>query len=187
MTDSETDAGESLLQRAKAGDLVAFEQIVIQHERQVLATAFGLLGNWEDAQDSAQEVFVRVHKYLGSFDQTRDFAPWLYRTTVNVCRDQRRRRHPEAPLEETSEDVADPAAGPDRHTHTAEARRILLDALRRLPEKERAAIVLRDLENLPTNEVARILGSTEATVRSQISSARLKIMKWTERFRREQP
>jgi RNA polymerase sigma-70 factor, ECF subfamily len=172
-----------LLRDAKAGDIAAFEQIVIRHERAVLLTALRLLGRWEDAQDAAQEVFVRMHKYLRRFDDDREFAPWLYRMTVNVCRDLNRKRPPEADLEAAAP-AQDRAAGPDEQARSAEARRALQTALGRLSEKERAAIVLRDLEGLPTREVARILGSTEATVRSHISSARLKIMRFTERFRR---
>ena len=192
MIDSALESGDpakpgslaGLLRDAKAGDLAAFEQIVIRHERGVLLTTLRLLGRWEDAQDAAQEVFVRMHKYLRRFDDDRDFAPWLYRMTVNVCRDLNRRRRPESDLE-TAGQAEDPAAGPDEQARTAEARRALQSALRQLSEKERAAIVLRDLEGLSTREVARILGSTEATVRSHIGNARLKIMRLTERFRRE--
>lgn len=76
-----------LLRRAKAGDNAAFEQIVIEHERRVLLTALRLLGRIEDAQDASQEVFLRLHKHLRRFDEAREFTPWLYRVTVNVCRD----------------------------------------------------------------------------------------------------
>lgn len=193
MIDTALDSGESakpgslagLLRDAKTGDMAAFEQIIIRHERSVLLTALRLLGRWQDAQDAAQEVFVRMHKYLRRFDNDRDFAPWLYRMTVNVCRNLNRRRRPEADLEAVHLLAEDQSAGPDEQARTAEARRALQSALRQLSEKERAAIVLRDLEGLSTREVARILGSTEATVRTHIGNARLKIMRLTERFRRE--
>jgi RNA polymerase sigma-70 factor (ECF subfamily) len=171
-----------LLRDAKAGDRAAFEQVVLRHERRVLLTALRLLGRWEDAQDAAQEVFVRLHRYLGRFDDALELAPWLYRMTVNVCRDIGRKRPAHTELDPNA---VDPAWGPERSARSAEERRILEAALRRLPEKERAALVLRDLEGLPTRDVARILRSSEATVRSQVSSARLKILKLTERFRRE--
>lgn len=183
MIESMMAAGEgSLLRDAKAGDRVAFEQVILRHERRVLLTALHLLGRWEDAQDAAQEVFVRLHRYLGRFDDALELAPWLYRMTVNVCRDLGRKRPAHAELDLNA---ADPACGPERSARSAEERRILRAVLRKLPEKERAALVLRDLEGLPTSEVARILGSSEATVRSQVSSARLRILKLTERFRRE--
>jgi RNA polymerase sigma-70 factor (ECF subfamily) len=183
MIESMMAAGESsLLRDAKAGDRAAFEQVVLRHERRVLLTACHLLGRWEDAQDAAQEVFVRLHRYLGRFDDALDLAPWLYRMTVNVCRDLSRKRPAHAELDPNA---ADPAGGPERSARSAEERRILQAVLRKLPEKERAALVLRDLEGLPTSAVAQILGSSEATVRSQVSSARLRIFKLTERFRRE--
>ena len=184
MTAASEGGAESagLLRDAKAGDRAAFERVVLGHERRVLLTALRLLGRWEDAQDAAQEVFVRLQRYPGRFDEALDLAPWLYRMTVNVCRDIGRKRTAHDDLDPNA---ADPAWGPERSARSAEERRILEAALRRLPEKERAALVLRDLEGLPTREVARILGSSEATVRSQVSSARLRILKLTERFRRE--
>ncbi len=188
MIESRMAAGESgpeaagLLRDAKAGDRAAFEQVILRHERRVLLTALRLLGRWEDAQDAAQEVFVRLHRYLGRFDEALDLAPWLYRMTVNVCRDIGRKRPAHDDLDPNA---ADPGLGPERSARSAEERRILQGALRRLPGKERAALVLRDIEGLSTREVARILGSSEATVRSQVSSARLRILKLTERFRRE--
>ena len=137
----------------------------------------------EDAQDAAQEVFLRLHRHLRRFDETRQFEPWLHRVTVNVCRDidGKRRARAELPLDEETA-FADAGAGAD--VRLGEQRRILKRGLRTLPVKERAALVLRDLEGLPTREVARILGSTEATVRSQISSARLKMKLFAERVLR---
>lgn len=173
---------DAALESAERPQAAAFDEILRLHERKVLMTAWRLLGHWEDAQDAAQEVFVRMHKYRAHLDQGRDLAPWLYRTTVNVCRDLYRRRRPDSELDDAA---PDPAAGPDEQARHAEARRILHAALARLSQKERTAVVLRDLEGLTAAEVAAILGITEATVRSHLSNARLKIMKLTERFRRE--
>jgi len=141
-----------------------------------------MVGNADDACDVTQEAFVRAWRNIGSFRVGEPMAPWLYRMTVNVCRDIARKRPAH---DELDPNAVEPAAGPERSARSAEERRILQAALRRLPEKERAALVLRDLEGLPTREVARILRSSEATVRSQVSSARLRILKLTERFRRE--
>jgi RNA polymerase sigma-70 factor (ECF subfamily) len=172
------DRSEDLIKLARAGDLAAFEQIILRHERQVLRTALRLLGRMEDAQDAAQEVFLRLYKHLRRFDDAREFAPWLYRVTVNVCRDIHRKRPTTVPLEEMAGPVdAQQDAGLN------EQRRIVSEALRTLPEKERAALVLRDIEGLPTSEVARILGSSEVTVRSQVSSARQRIRSFVERRR----
>src|SRR5215831_17560355 len=81
-----------VLGRAISGDISAFEQIVIRYERRVLNLAWRLLGNGEDAQDASQEVFMRAFRFLHKFDSTRPFEPWLFRLTINVCRDIGRKR-----------------------------------------------------------------------------------------------
>src|SRR5262245_59753221 len=165
-----------LLERAIAGDASAFEPIIVRHERRVFTLAWRLLGSFEDAQDASQEVFLRAFRYLHRFDKKRPFEPWLVRITVNVCRDFGRRKQARPNL------LLDPDAlistsNPHADLQSEEQRRMLYRLLQELPEKERTAVVLRDIEGLSTTEVAEILGSSEATVRSQISSARLKIKK----------
>lgn len=182
-----------LLGKAKAGDLAAFEQLIVAHERRVFQTALRLLRNVEDAQDAAQEVFLRLHKHLGRYDEQRSFQSWLYRIVLNVCRDlnQRRGKHLAVPLEDaitpTGNESASNANGPFEIAARQQQRRLIAESLSALSEKERAALVLRDLEGLSTAEVAAILGSSETTVRSQISTARLKIKKFRDgRLRRTQ-
>jgi RNA polymerase sigma-70 factor (ECF subfamily) len=172
--------GHEARQAAPAGDLAAFEALMRQHERLVLGTALRLLGNLADAQDASQEVFLKLYRNLGKVDPTA-CAGWLYRVTVNVCHDLRRRRPETAPVEEAAE-VPEGGADPQQKLSETERRRALAMSLRRLPEKERAALVLRDLEGLSTEEVARALGSSEATVRSQISKARVKVKGFVERY-----
>jgi RNA polymerase sigma-70 factor, ECF subfamily len=180
-----------LVERARAGDASAFEQIMICTERRVVATAWRILGDREDARDAAQEVFLRAYKYLGTFKEDQNFSGWLYRITVNVCRDIARKRSGggrerfisyEADLEEgILETIASPE---DTETRAIEAqeRFIVASALSSLSEKERNALVLRDMEGFSTEEVARILGTRAATVRSQISTGRTKIKRYCERL-----
>lgn len=180
----------ALVERARAGNTAAFEQIVIGYQRKVLATAWRMLGNEDDASDAAQEVFLRAFKYLASYRSDQDFAGWLYRITVNVCRDAGRRRNQVAftSFEDERGSGGLDAAASDENLEAAliraEQRRLVADALETLTRKERAALVLRDLEGLPTEEVARVLGTTEATVRSQVSAARAKIKQFHERLLR---
>lgn len=169
--------------RETTGDLAAFERIMSQCERRVLRVALRLLNNPQDAQDAAQEVFLRLYKHLAGLDPAQNYEAWLFRVTVNVCRDMGRKRRRSVGLGEVPEP---PAPGPDAYHGAARAQQ--LEIVRRglscLGGKERAALVLRDVEGLSTREVADILGSSENTVRSQISSARLKLREFTGRLLR---
>lgn len=176
------------VERAKAGDPAAVEALIDCYQRKVLSTAWRMLGNREDAHDAAQEVFLRVHKYLSGFRSDQDFAAWLYRIIVNVCRDHIRKRggrHQFASFESEREagTFEGLVSGEDVEANAikSQQRAMIADALDTLPAKERAALVLRDLEGLSTEEVARVLGSSQTTVRTQISSARAKIKQYRDR------
>jgi RNA polymerase sigma-70 factor (ECF subfamily) len=172
---------DSVLEAARAGDRGAFDLLMRRHERLVLGTAFRLAGNLEDAQDVSQEVFLRLYRNLAKLD-TGNLAAWLYRVTVNVCHDARRRRPATVPVDDAPELAA--AGDPQQSAGEAERRALLLRSLRTLSERERAALVLHDLEGLSTAEVAGVLGSSVATVRSQVSKARLKMRDFVERYSR---
>ncbi|HXF39228.1 MAG TPA: RNA polymerase sigma factor [Blastocatellia bacterium] len=189
--DSSPNALSSLapvIERAKGGDMAAFEQIIEHHQRRVITTAWRMLGNSEDARDAAQEVFLRVYKYIRGFRSDQDFAAWLYRIVINVCRDHARirSRHAgfasfEVEQELGSFDSLASTSNVESEMIQAQQRAIIEEALNTLSKKERAAIVLRDLEGMSTEKVAEVLGSSQTTVRSQISSARAKIKKYRER------
>ncbi len=178
-----------VIEQAKEGDSYAFEQLITSYQHRVLATAWRMLGNQEDARDAAQEVFLRVYRHLKKFRSGEDFSAWLYRITINVCRDAHRRRGPQdrfASLESERELGNLPEAASTDDVEAAailsQEQAIIASALDTLSPKEREAIVLRDLEGLSTKEVARILGSSATTVRSQISSARAKIKQYRDRM-----
>lgn len=181
---------ELLIERAVAGDTVAFEQIMVHSQQKVMALSWRMLGNDADARDASQEVFLRVYKYLGRFKRDQDFFAWLYQITVNVCRDMaKKRRHHSDRFDSVDNfegvfEVSAEQEGADETLIIAQQRELIAGAMALLPEKERAAILLRDIEGLPTDEVARILKSSSTTVRSQISSARRKIKIHCERYLR---
>lgn len=177
-----------LIENAKSGDAAAFDQLMICYQRRVVSTAWRMLGNREDARDAAQEAFLRVYKHLGSFREDQEFSAWLYRIVVNVCHDLARKRGRSdqfASLEAERESgyIENLASKADIEAATirAQEQAMVAEALQTLSKKERAAIVLRDLEGLSTEEVARALGSSQTTVRSQISSARNKIKAFRDR------
>ena len=169
-------SGRGMLEAVLMGEIPrettgSFDHVVRQREAQVLRTAFRILGNWADAEDVAQEVFLRLHKNGLKFVNEAAAGGWLYRVTVNLCVDRTRSARPAQELPElTSRDRSAEAA-----VLLEEKKQQLMAALAMLPAKERAAVVLREIEGLSTAEVAEALGSTEVTVRSQISKAMVKL------------
>src|ERR1041385_5018405 len=155
------------IRATQAGDHHRFENVMIATERRVATLAWRILGDAEEVKEALQETFLRVFRYLGRYDERYDFAGWLYRIAVNVCRDLEKRRRRRAlfsfaKVEET--------ARPHDATRVDLAR-----AIDKLPPKERLAVILRDVEELSTEEVAAILGNSPATVRVQVSKAREKL------------
>lgn len=175
-----------LIAAAQSGDTAAFGRLVELHQQRVFRTARAILGNDADAEDAAQEAFLRAFRHLASFDPRRDLAAWLYRLTVNVCRDMTRRGPRMGTAEIDTEVLAARDPGPFEATALQEQRDLTRRAIARLPYKERAAITLRDLEGLTTAEVAAALGTTQATVRSQVSAARAKLRRYILGDRRSQ-
>src|SRR5580704_14202867 len=133
---AEGDSPEALLlSRAKGGDLDAFEQIVVLHERRVFGLALRLTGSVEDAKDAMQETFIRMHRKIAQVDAGRALGPWLYTVTVNVCRDlgRARQRSRLIPMDEWAARVADPAANPEGLCSVREREGHLRAGLRTLP------------------------------------------------------
>ena len=150
-----------------------FEALHAEHQQRVLRTAYRLLGRLEDAQDVSQEVFLRLLKHLDKIEGDPQF--WLYRVTVNVCNDHYRRK---PALVTTEFEHTDPAPRADRIIEQDERKKLLMAGIARLSEREREAIVLRDIEGLTTREAAGILGVEEGTVRAHICAGRAKLVKY---------
>jgi RNA polymerase sigma-70 factor (ECF subfamily) len=145
----------------------SFDEIVREWQVQILRTAHRMLGNWADAEDAAQEAFVRLHRHGLRFPNDAALGGWLYRVTVNLCLDHARSARPSRPLTE----LHSQAVSAETASIREQQKQKLMAAVAALPPKERAAVVLREIEGLSTAEVAQILGSTEGTVRSQVAKA----------------
>jgi len=173
--DPVSDAGEStaLALRARQGDLAAFDRLMQLHERRVFRTATLLLGRPEDADDAVQETFLRLFRSLVRFDSGRPFEPWLYRIAVNVCRDLGRKRRWKQWL---SLDGWLAAGGVEPRAASSDSlREEITRALATLSDRERAAVVLRDVEGLTAAEAGRVLGISAGTVRSHASRGRARL------------
>jgi RNA polymerase sigma factor (sigma-70 family) len=167
---------EDLLERARDGSAEAFETLVRRHDRRMLALASRLTGRLEDAQEVAQESFSKLYKNLGRFRSDDEVGPWLRVVAVNLCRDLARRKA-RSPVV-VNEDLVSRAAAesnPEGAASDRQRERMLRTALQGLTERERTALVLRELEGLNTLEVAEIMGVAAATVRVEIMQARLKL------------
>jgi RNA polymerase sigma-70 factor (ECF subfamily) len=154
-------------------------------ETRVLALAWRMLGDRHLAEDAAQETYLRVFRSLHTFRLGERFEAWIVRIAVNVCRDLARKRGPlPVPLDAMEALPGDPAPPLDAEEATLfQQRRALVQrALASLPQAERAALVLRDLEGLSTEEAARLLGVRPVTIRSQAASARAKVQAFCSRL-----
>ncbi len=143
-----------------------------RHKLMVFRTAWRMLGSTADAEDIAQDVFLRLHAHRGEITPA-----WIYRITVNLCLDQIRKRKPQADESELFL-LAAPQTNPEQALDNQEKQAQLARLIARLPERERACLVLRDLEGMNSREVAAILDCTEETVRTAIHRAKEKLRQW---------
>ena len=169
---------EDIIESARAGSRDAFDDLIRHFERNVLKTALYLTRNLDDAQDVAQEVYIKIFRHLDACEESDRIERWVYRITVNAARDFQRRRRFFLPLE---------AIGfTTRSRDTVVGREIrnrLTEALAILSFNERAAFIFKALEEMETSEVAEILGCRDVTVRSYLHCARKKLQKHFKDFR----
>ena len=175
-----------IIRAAARGDREAFDRLVRSKRESVLRTAYQITGNTADAQDVAQAVFLKVWQGLSQYDPARSFDTWLYRVTVNAAIDALRSRGGRAhlvPLEGPEEpaDTAATAAGAEERIDGARLQQAFLHLAARLAPRQRAVFVLREIEGLPTDEIAAILGVTESTVRNHLLQARRALREGLER------
>jgi RNA polymerase sigma-70 factor (ECF subfamily) len=165
-----------LIRAAAAGDRRAFGDLVRIKRELVVRAAYQITGDMNDALDVAQGVFLKLWQGLESFDPRRRFDTWLYRITVNAAIDMLRSKGPRGFIQPMPPDPPDPASGGESQAGAAvdlaRLQRAFLRLAARLAPRQRAAFVLREIEGLPTAEVARVMGVAESTVRNHLLQAR---------------
>lgn len=170
-----------LIEAAKSGDQEAFRHIVERYQGAVYNLAYRMLGTPEEAEDAAQEIFVRIYRQLGRYDPERKFSTWTLAIATNYCIDQlRRRRMQLVPLDNIIPWARTRDSGPEGEALSSESRDEMQRLLKRLPEKYRAPLVLRYWEDLSCAEIAEILGVPEGTIKTQIHRARKQLGKMLE-------
>jgi RNA polymerase sigma-70 factor (ECF subfamily) len=166
---------KELVAMVLVGRTEAFEPLVAPYRGSLLALAFRLTGNREDAKEVAQEALLRSFKYLGRYDPSRSFRNWLFQIAANHARDRLRQKRREADMADRAVREIAPSHDPESSQRAREIRSDLEKCLWVLGPREREVFVLRDLEELDIKETARALGCSSVSVRVNLSSARRKI------------
>ena len=163
-----------LIGRAKRGDTHAYEELVYAHQGIAFRTAYLIAGNAADAEDAAQDAFLKAWRALGRFREGAPFRPWLLQIVANEARNRRRsagRRAHLALRAATQEPSGGAAPSPEASLLSAETRETLIAAVNELPEDQRTVIALRFFAGLSEHEVAEALGLPEGTVKSRSARA----------------
>jgi RNA polymerase sigma-70 factor (ECF subfamily) len=176
---SPDDTDSALVRAAADGDGEAFETLVRRYQSRILSLARGLTGNAADAEDLAQEVFVRVYRSLRKFRGESSFRTWLYAVAVNATRSHRSRRVRQQPVWGDSGADEETVFDPPDQTPDVESSLVRREAIERalldLPAELREAVTMRDVHGLEYREIATVIGVPIGTVESRIFRARQRL------------
>ena len=179
---SEINNEQVLIHKAQNGDVTAFSELIESYQQNVYNLAYRMSGNAEDAADIAQEAFIKLYLSISKFKGNAKFSTWVYRITTNACLDAIKKRKKTKTYSisdsvETEEgeylrEFEDLSVNVEEGFERKEQQRIINEAIATLPEKHRAIIILRDINELSYEEIAATLNCSEGTVKSRISRAR---------------
>ncbi len=169
-------------------DKDAFDQLILLRQRMVFNLCYRLLGNYEDADDCAQEVFIKVYRSLKRFRFESNFSTWLYRITINTCKNKlnsldfrlrfkktRLNNNKSAENVPGSIEIGDDTYSPDSSLKRKEISELIQAAVNKLPAPQKMVVVLRDMEGRSYEEIVEITGFKLGTVKSKLSRARLEL------------
>jgi RNA polymerase sigma-70 factor, ECF subfamily len=169
------NSDEELVARSRGGDLDSFNQLVLRWERPIYALAYRVIGREEEARDVAQETFLRAFRALSGFKGQAKFSSWLYRITLNLCRDwiRRERRTPVSQAPEGIDIIelageATPGETIEELVARKELGRAVGKAMSQLPEEQRTAIILKEYHGLTFQEIAELLDCPLSTVKTRL-------------------
>lgn len=179
-----------LVRRARSGDVRAFEELVHHYQHRIFGLTLRMIGNRQEAEDLAQEVFITVHRALASYRGEGRFYTWLYRIATNTCKNRikylrGRNFHRSVPVEESPEAQAPAAdggpavalqsqiAGPEQMAEGSRLEAAIQAELAQLEPEHRLLIILRDVQGMSYQDILRITGLQEGTLKSRLHRARL--------------
>jgi RNA polymerase sigma-70 factor (ECF subfamily) len=180
-----------LVAAAKAGDAAAFEELVNRYERKILRLTMNITRNREDAEDAMQDAFMKAYAHLGNFQEDSRFYTWLVRIAANEALMRLRKRRPnqfslDQPIEGDEDlmprEIEDWGPSPEQRYAQSEMREILNDVIDQLEPEFRVVFVLRDIEELSTEETAAAVGLSIPAVKSRLLRARLKLRQKLNRY-----
>lgn len=166
-----------IIERAKEGDQSAFQQIVDKYKTQVASIAYKMVGDYEDAKDISQIVFVKTYQNLVNFDTSKKLSTWLYRITINASIDfiRKHKKHKHELLDNIFGELREKKQDVEKIYQRSLIKWAIDDSMEALNPRQKAVFVLRDLEGLDIKEVAQITGMPQATVRWYLHRARSKL------------
>ena len=162
----------AIIRSAQVGDIRAFERLVKHYQQRVISVACRIVGNQEDARDVAQDVFVRLYRFLPQFKNEKRFFTWLYRIIVNTSYDflKKKNRYRSVPLEDVPTDA--PAMIDENEGSFGEINQKIVELIETMSSPQKTAFILRDVEGFSSKEIARIMECPEGTIRSHLHRAR---------------
>ena len=174
--DKSAQEDRSWVLKSKKGKAGAFDQLVVKYQKPLYLLVLKMVGNPADAEDVAQEAFIRAFRSLDRFDSERPFQPWLYRIAINLALTaiNRRKQHASVTLED-AEIMGDPVASDPPNRDMEELGQVALRASKSLPEDHRAVLLLRVQEGLSYDQIAEVLEIPIGTVMSRLNRARCKL------------
>lgn len=176
---SSQDPDKDCIERAQGGELAAFNQLILKYRNRVVGIAARMLGDRIEAEDLAQDVFVKVYHGLRTFHGEALFSTWLYRITANSCLNHRKKRTHRDRHNHTMDDLEGilptDTSNPHSLLERKELQMVLEKAIQGLPQDQKAILILRDIEGLSYEEIADSLEVELGTVRSRLHRARMAV------------
>ncbi|HEY1271209.1 MAG TPA: sigma-70 family RNA polymerase sigma factor, partial [Terriglobales bacterium] len=174
------DPDADVVARVQNGDVDAFEDLVRRHTRRIMATLTGIVGNMDDARDATQDVFLKAFEHIDRFQRRSKFSTWLISIAINTGTEFLRQRKPYDSLENVEDEegfrprqLQSWAENPEQQVAATQRSRLVREAVLRLPEKYRVAVLLRDISQLSTEEAAAALGLKLPALKARVLRGRL--------------
>lgn len=180
-----TSEDSILVEKSRAGDVAAFEELVKRYEKKIYTLAYRYSGNYDDANDIAQDAFIKAYRSMPSFKGEASFATWLYKITVNVCRDEFRKkiRHNNLSLDEAIQPhretpiFAATKLSPQEYAEREDLKDFVKRCLKSLSSDHRLILILREIYGMSYNELASCMECPMNTVKARLHQARQALKK----------